>query len=179
MMADNPMRSLRISKVTLNFGAGKNPQLLERGVLLLEKVAGKPPVQTITQKRIPNWNLRPGLPIGAKITLRGKEAEEVLAKLLTSKHDGLLVRNFDVNGNLSFGVPEYIEISGMKYDPEIGMLGFEASVTIERAGFRIKRRRLFPKKIPTQHQVTRDEAIAFISETYGVTVHQRNTHVNE
>lgn len=179
MMAENPMRELRITKVTLNFGAGKNPQLLERGMLLLEKVAGKPPVQTITQKRIPNWNLRPGLPIGAKLTIRGKKAEEIVAKLLTAKHDGLLVRNFDTNGNLSFGVPEYIEISGMKYDPEIGMLGFEASVTIERPGFRIKRRRLFPKKIPTQHQVTKEESIAFITEKYGVTVHQRNPNVNE
>jgi large subunit ribosomal protein L5 len=164
------MRSLRISKVTLNFGAGKNPQLLERGMRLLEKVAGKPPVQTKTQKRIPNWNLRPGLPIGAKITLRGKRAEEVLATILTAKHDGLTTRNFDKNGNLSFGVPEYVEISGMKYDPEIGMLGFEASVTIERPGFRIKRRRIFPKHIPASHQVTKEESIAFVTEKYGITV---------
>ena len=171
MMSDNPMRSLRISKLTLNFGAGKNPQLLERGMLLLEKVAGVPPVQTKTQKRIPNWNLRPGLPIGAKITVRGKRAEELLAKLLTAKHEGLSVRNFDENGNLSFGVPEYIEISGMKYDPEIGMLGFEASVTIERPGYRIKRRRLFPRKIPTQHQVTKEDSIAFVTEKYGIAVH--------
>ena len=170
-MTENPMRALRISKITLNFGAGKNPQLLERGMLLLEKVAGKPPVQTKTQKRIPNWNLRPGLPIGAKITLRGKKAEDVLRTLLTAKHDGLSTRNFDANGNVSFGIPEYIEISGMKYDPEIGMLGFEVSVTIERPGFRIKRRRLFPTGIPTTHQVTKDESIAFMTETYGITVH--------
>lgn len=166
----NPMRELRVTKVTLNFGAGKNPQLLERGMLLLEKVSGKAPLQTITQKRIPNWNLRPGLPIGAKITLRGKEAQELLKLLLTAKHDGLSARNFDVNGNVSFGVPEYIEIDGMKYDPDIGMLGFEAAVTIERPGFRIKKRRLFPKKIPASHQVTKSEAIAFMTENYGITV---------
>lgn len=166
----NPMRELRITKVTLNFGAGKNPQLLERGMLLLEKVSGKAPLQTITQKRIPNWNLRPGLPIGAKITLRGKAAQELLKLLLTAKHDGLLARNFDANGNVSFGVPEYIEIDGMKYDPDIGMLGFEAAVTIERPGFRIKKRRLFTKKIPASHQVTKSEAIAFMTENYGITV---------
>lgn len=166
----NPMRALHISKLTLNFGAGKNPQLLERGMLLLEKVAGKPPVQTVTQKRIPNWNLRPGLPIGGKITLRGKQAQELLATVLTAKHDGLSARNFDNNGNVAFGVPEYIEISGMKYDPDIGMLGFEVAVTIERPGYRIKKRRLFPKKIPASHQVTKEDSIAFMTENYGITV---------
>lgn len=169
----NPMRNLRVTKVTLNFGAGKNPQLLERGMLLLEKVAGRAPVQTVTQKRIPNWNLRPGLPIGAKITLRGSQAHSVLKQVLSAKHDGLKESNFDSQGNLSFGVPEYIEISGMKYDPEIGMLGFEVSVTVERAGFRIKRRRMFTKKIPPSHQVTKQESIVFMTEQYGITVQER------
>lgn len=170
MAGENPMRALRIAKVTLNFGAGKNAQLLERGVKLLEKVAGKPPVQTITHKRIPNWDLRPGLPIGAKLTLRGAEAEKIVGQLLTAKEMRLSPHNFDASGNVAFGVPEYIEITGMKYDPDIGMLGFEVAVTIERPGFRIKRRRLHAKKIPPAHRVTKDESIAFMTAKYGITV---------
>ena len=167
---DNPMRKLRISKVTLNFGAGKNQQLLEKGVKLLKKVSGVDPVTTVTQKRIPNWDLRPGLAIGAKITLRGKKAEDVMRQALTAKEDGLTEKNFDNYGNVSFGVPEYIEIEGVKYDPEIGILGFEISATIERPGFRISKRRLRAHKVPQKHRVTKEESISFIKEKFGVNV---------
>ena len=166
----NPMRNLRISKVTLNFGAGKNQQLLEKGVKLLKKVSGVDPVTTVTQKRIPNWDLRPGLAIGAKITLRGKRAEEVLVQVLTAKEDGLTMKNFDNYGNLSFGVPEYIEMQGIKYDPEIGILGFEVSATIERPGFRITKRRIRTAKVPQKHRVTKEESVKFISEKFGVKI---------
>ncbi len=166
----NFMRSLRLTKVTLNFGAGKNLQLLERGMLLLKKITGKDPVQTITQKRIPSWSLRPGLPIGAKITLRGEEAEKVLKQLLTAKENVLKKSNFDDEGNFSFGIHEYIEIQGIKYDPDIGMLGLEVAVTIERPGFRIKKRRMKRRKVPKKHRVSKEEAINFVKEKFGVEV---------
>ncbi len=167
---ENPMRELRLTKITLNFGAGKNPQLLERGVLLLKKITGKDPVQTITQKRIPSWSLRPGLPIGAKITLRGEEAEKILKQLLTAKENRLKESNFDNEGNFSFGIHEYIEIQGIKYDPDIGMLGLEVAATIERPGFRIKKRRMKKRKVPKKHRVTKEEAINFVKQKFGVEI---------
>ena len=166
----NPMRNLRIAKVTLNFGAGKNPQLLEKGSLLLERIAGKAPVQVVTQKRVPNWGLRPGLPIGAKITVRGAKADEIIRSALTAKEQTLTERNFDKEGNVAFGIPEYIEISGMKYDPDIGMLGFQLTITLERAGYRIKTRRLRPARVPHRHRVTKEEAMAFMKERFGVSI---------
>jgi len=166
----NPMRELRVTKVTLNFGAGKDQQLLEKGTKLLEKVAGKPPLQVKTSKRIPGWGLRPGLPIGAKITIRGKAAEDLIKKTLTAKENRLSKKNFDNNGNLAFGIPEYIEISGMKYDPDIGMLGFEIAITIERPGYRVKNRRLKTGSISKKHRVTKEDSIEFMKEKFGVKI---------
>lgn len=64
----NPMRNIRIEKVTLNIGAGKDQNKLDKARLLLKAITGIEPVKTVTQKRIPGWGLRPGLPIGCKIT---------------------------------------------------------------------------------------------------------------
>jgi len=81
----NPMRNIRIEKITLNVGAGKEQTRLEKGVLLLKGLTGINPVKTFTNKRIPSWGLRPGLPIGCKLTLRKKKAEEILKRLLEAK----------------------------------------------------------------------------------------------
>jgi len=66
----NPMKVIRIEKITLNIGAGKDQNRLDKAKILLKHVTGIEPVKTVTKKRIPNWGLRPGLPIGCKITLR-------------------------------------------------------------------------------------------------------------
>ena len=165
-----PMRNLKVSKVTLNFGAGKDQQLLEKGTRLLEKVSGRLPVQIKTQKRIPGWGLRPGLPIGAKITIRGKQASEIIKRTLTAKENRLTLKNFDDNGNVSYGIPEYIEMSGMKYDPDIGMLGFEVAITIERPGYRIKKRRLRTSKPSKSHRISKEEAVEYMQKEYGVKI---------
>lgn len=111
-LATHPMRTVRVEKLTLNIGAGKDAQLLNKGVKLLEAITGIPPVKTVTQKRIPGWGLRPGLPIGCKITLRREAAEQLIPRLLASREHLLSERNYDVNGNVSFGIPEYIDIEG-------------------------------------------------------------------
>ena len=55
---ENSMRQLRVAKVTLNIGAGKSTEKLEKGLKLLKAVTGIPPVKTFTNKRIPSWGLR-------------------------------------------------------------------------------------------------------------------------
>jgi large subunit ribosomal protein L5 len=166
----NIMRQLRIEKVTLNIGAGKDPQRLEKGVALIKAITGIEPVKTVTSKRIPNWGLRPGLPIGCKLTLRKQPAMELLKRLLQAKENKLRPSQFDDGGNISFGIHEYIDIPGVKYDPKIGIIGLEVCVTLERPGYRIKRRRLEPKKIPRSHVVTRQEAIDYMHKNFQVTV---------
>ncbi len=166
----NPMRTLRIEKLTLNIGAGKDTQKLEKGVALIKAITGIDPVKTVTQKRIPNWGLRPGLPIGCKLTLRKKPAQELLSRLLQAKENKLKPQQFDAGGNISFGIPEYIDIPGVNYDPKIGIIGLEVCVTLERPGYRIKRRRMRQRKIPRKHLVTKEEAIDFLSKQFNVKV---------
>ena len=57
----NAMRQIGVEKVTLNIGAGKDQGKLEKGIKLIQTIAGHAPVKTFTKKRIQEWGLRPGL----------------------------------------------------------------------------------------------------------------------
>lgn len=163
-------KQIKMEKLTLNIGAGKNTALLEKGVKLLKTISSVDPVKTITQKRIPGWGLRPGLPIGCKVTLRKKAAEEVLKKLLVAKNFVLKESQFDDNGNVAFGIHEYIDIPSVKYDPDIGIIGLEVCITLERPGFRIKKRKIQQKKIPNRHKITKQDAIEYMKNAFSVKV---------
>ena len=165
----NPMRELRVSKVTLNIGAGKNEDLLKKGLKLFQKIVPLKPVKTATKKRIPGWSLRPGLEIGVKVTVR-KGAEALLKRLLVAKENTLKASNFDPRGNFAFGIPEYIEIEGLEYDPELKIIGLEVAVTVERPGYRIKHRRIKQTKVGKKHLISREESIDFVREKFGVTI---------
>ena len=160
MSETNPMIGIKISKITLNIGAGKSEDLLKKGLILLQKLTPVKPVKTLTSRRIPGWGLRPGLAIGAKVTVRA-ETEKLLKRLLVAKENILLEKNFDNNGNFSFGVPEYIDIEGLEYDPDLKIIGLEAAVTLERPGFRVKHRRN-KSKIGKSHKITKNQAIEFV-----------------
>src|SRR3990167_3380364 len=125
----NKMKEIRIAKVTLNIGTGGPGERLEKGLKLLNKISDMKPVPTTTQKRIPTWDIRPGLQIGCKVTIRGKKAEELLGRLLKSNVDNITSLKFDSSGNFSFGVPEYIDIQGIEYDASIGIIGLDVAVT--------------------------------------------------
>lgn len=167
---ENVMRQLRVTKVTLNIGAGKSAEKLEKGLKLLKAITGIAPIKTFTNKRIPNWGLRPGLPIGCKLTLRKAGSVELLRRLIQSRDSKLVESQFDDEGNVSFGIPEYIDIPGVNYDPAIGIMGLEVCVTLERPGFRIKRRKVMKRKIPARHRISKQEAIEFMKGKFGVTV---------
>lgn len=164
------MRTIRIEKVTLNIGAGKDQTKLEKGIKLLKNITGINPIKTFTNKRIPDWGIRPGLPIGCKITLRKEKAIELLRRLLAAKDNKLKASQFDEKGNIAFGIKEYIDIPGVKYDHEIGVMGLEVCVTLERPGFRIKRRRVCKRKIHKKHMITKQEAFDFMKQKFSVEV---------
>ena len=71
---------------------------------------------------------------------------------------------------MSFGIPEYIDIPGVEYDPIVGIIGLEAAITIERLGYRIKRRRIRTKKIAFSHLLRREEAQEFIKNKFEVKI---------
>jgi large subunit ribosomal protein L5 len=166
----NIMRNIRIEKVTLNIGAGKDQKKLDNGFKLLKTISGANPVKTFTNKRIPNWGLRPGLPIGCKVTLRKEMAKSVLKRLVEAKDKLLKETQFDESGNVAFGIHEYIDIPGVKYDPDMGIMGLEACITLERPGFRIKKRSRLNKMVPKKHAITKKEAIEFMKKEYGINV---------
>jgi large subunit ribosomal protein L5 len=166
----NPMKSIRVEKITLNIGVGKDQTRLEKSLALLSAIANATPIKTITNKRIQEWGLRPGLPIGCKVTLRKDKAVKLLPRLLDAVDNKLREKQFDDDGNIAFGVHEYIEIPGVRYDPKIGIIGLEVCITLERPGYRIKRRRLLVKKIPQRHRISKQEAIEFMSKHFNTKV---------
>lgn len=166
----NKMKEIRIEKVTLNIGAGKDQSKLKKGLTLLNNITGTKPVQTYTQKRIQEWGLRPGLPIGCKVTLRKEKAIEVLKRLIDAKSKIINDSQFDDNGNISFGISEYIDIEGVKYDPKIGIMGLEVCVTLERPGFRIKKRRVMKRKVSKNHRIRKEEAIEFMKNNFDIKI---------
>ncbi|MGV8141626.1 MAG: 50S ribosomal protein L5 [Candidatus Woesearchaeota archaeon] len=166
MAKNNPMRNIKVQKLTLNIGTGKDQVALEKAQKLLNAISGVTSVRTVTQKRIAAWGLRPGLPIGVKVTLRKKQALELIPKLLYAKDNKLAQNNFDDNGNVSFGIREYIDIRDVRYDPEIGSMGLQCSITLERPGTRIKNRKILKRTIPIHHRVSKEDAVKFMEQTF-------------
>ena len=166
----NKMEEIQIAKVTLNIGTGGPGEPLDKAMKLLKNLTAMKPVETSSNKRIPTWGVRPGLKIGCKITLRNKKAEAILKRLFEAKGNHLESRNFDNNGNFSFGIGEYLDIPGAEYDPSVGIIGLEAAVTLERPGYRITRRRIKQGKLPHRSRIKKEEAMQFISSKYSISV---------
>lgn len=165
----NVMKNIKIEKLTLNIGTGKDQTKLEKGIKLIKNITGLNPVKTFSKKRIPEWGIRPGLPIGCKITLRSKKANGLLAVLLKAK-DNKLRKGCFGNGAISFGIHEYIDVPSVGYDPEIGVMGLQICVTLERPGFRIKKRKIAKKRIPTSQKIKTEDAIIFMKEKFNVDI---------
>ncbi len=164
------MKQISVEKVTLNIGAGKDQAKLEKGIKLINSITGYKPVKTFTKKRIQEWGLRPGLPIGCKLTLRKKVALDLLKRLLEAKDNTLQVSNLDGEGNISFGINEYIDVPGAKYDPDIGIMGFQVCITLRRKGFRVKRRAIKRRAIPSKHRIKKDDAIDFMKTAFNLKI---------
>jgi len=162
------MREIKIEKVVLNIGVGEGGDRLATAERVLQEIAGQKPTRTLAKKTIRDWGIKRGAPIGCKVTLRGRRAEELLDKLLEAVGRKLKKNSFNGHGNFSFGIKEHIDIPGCKYDPRVGMWGMDVSVSLARAGYRIKYRRRARKKIPRSHAITRDEAMEFIKNKFGV-----------
>ena len=163
---ENPMREIVIDKVTVNMGIGEPGEPLEKAKKLLEALTENTVIETKARDRNPTFKLRKGMPIGVKTTLRGEKAVEFITKALAAKKKVLSESNFDNRGNFSFGIKEYIDFPGAKYDPTIGMLGFDVCVTLIRKGERVKRRTLKTTKVGRKHILTKEEGIQFAKSRF-------------
>ena len=164
----NVMKTLSLEKVTVNICVGNDKQGMVKADKLLRKLTNKTPVKNSAKKRIAAYTIRPGLPIGYKVTLRGDDANKFLQWVLDSKGKKFKSSSIDKNGNFSIGFHEYLDLNGMKYDADIGIMGFEVMVTFVRPGFRIKSRLLQKAKVPQRHRVTKQEVVDYMKENFKV-----------
>lgn len=165
----NPMREIRLEKVTLNIGAGEAGTKLETAKRLIEKLSGTKIVVTSTHKRS-TFGVAKNRPIGVKVTMRGEKARAFLINAMKANENMLRPTQFDKHGNFSLGVKEYIDLPGVKYDPEIGIMGFDVCVTITRAGYRVSRKKIRPSKIGKSHRITPEEAKEWVKKEFGVKI---------
>jgi large subunit ribosomal protein L5 len=166
----NPMTQPQIEKVTVNIGVGEAGERLKKAESVLENITHHKPVQTLSTITNREFGLRKRMPIGCKVTLRGDEAHDFLKKAWDTRENRIADYAFDEQGNLSFGIPDHTLFKDQKYNPDIGIFGMDVCITIEKPGYRIKRRRIQQRKIPNTHQVSKEEAMNFISKTFNVEV---------
>lgn len=158
----NKMREIKIEKVVLSMsGTGEN---LEKGVKLLSLITGRKPSKRRSHKRIPAFGVRPKLEVGAMVTLR-ENFDDLIRRMLATK-DNTLKRSQIKENSFSFGVKEYIEIPGIEYQRDIGIMGFDVSVAFQRAGRRVKLKKIKEGKVPKRNDVTKEEIIKFMEDKF-------------
>ena len=167
---ENSMKKIFLAKVVLNMGVGKSGEPIEIGKKTLTQITGKKPNTRNAKKSQRDWGVRKGEPIGVAVTVRNDDAKELLKRLLVAKDNQINKRALDNEGNLSFGIKEHIDIPGIKYDPQIGILGLEVSISLARSGFSIKLRSKQKSKIGKNHRITQDDTIKFLTEEFGVQI---------
>lgn len=165
-----PMLKPKIRKVTVNIAVGQSGEPLEKAAQVLEQLTGRKPVKRKAKQTIRDFGIREGEPISCVVTLRKEKAIEFLTKTLQAVDNKIPRKHFDNNGNFSFGIREHIEIPGTKYTPELGIFGMDISVTLGRAGYRVKERRRTRSTIGISHLLTPEEAIVFIKDTLAVEI---------
>ena len=135
----NIMQVPRLDKIVINMGVGKatqQPSLIEGAVRDLEVIAGQKPVVTRARRSIAGFKLREGMPIGAKVTLRGDRAWEFLDRLIAlaipriRDFRGLSPTSFDGRGNYTFGVTEQLIFPEIDYDRVDTVRGMDITIGI-------------------------------------------------
>ena len=167
---DNPMKEIFVDKVTVNIGVGESGIELEKAVKILALVTKKPVVKTVCKVKLPTWGIRPGLPIGCKAILRDQDALDFITLTLKAKKNKIKRKSFSVDGNFSYGIHEYLDVPGIKYDPDIGIRGFDITVNLKRRGYRVKLRKYNNSKIGKNQKITKEDAIKFAQEKLKVVV---------
>ncbi len=167
---ENPMRTIKLAKVTVHMGVGKSGEMLEKAKKIITELTGQKPCTKQAKMTIKEFGIREGEPISCLTTLRGERAATFLKRALDAVNNSIKRSSFDENGNFAFGIKEHIEIPGTKYVPELGIIGMDVVATLERPGFRVKRRRIRPSKIGKSQRVTREDAIKFVTDNFGVQI---------
>jgi len=121
----NPMEVPKLAKITVNMGLGEakdNPKMMETAVDEIALITGQRPVITKAKKSIANFKVRQGMPVGAKVTLRGNNMYEFADKFFNialprvRDFKGVSKNSFDGRGNYSLGIKEQLIFPEINYD---------------------------------------------------------------
>ncbi len=166
----NPMQSPRIGKVVVNISVGKSGEPLQKAVRILEQLTGQKPSTRKAKKTIRDWGVSRKESIACLVTLRGERATNFLKRAFDAIGRKLTASHFDRNGNFSYGIREHIDIPGTRYDPELGIVGMDVCVSMEKAGYDVKRRRRAPSPVGRRQRLTPEESMAYVREAFGVEI---------
>ena len=134
----NPMQVPKITKITVNMGVGEavaDKKAMDGAVSDLTAPTGQKPVVTKSRKAIAAFKLRAGVPVGARVTLRGARMYEFLDRLINvampriRDFRGVSARSFDGRGNYTFGVKEQIIFPEIAYDQVDAIRGMDITIT--------------------------------------------------
>ena len=121
----NAMEVPKLEKVTINMGLGEakeNAKIMESAVEELALITGQRPVVTKAKKSIANFKVRQGMPVGAKVTLRGENMYTFVDKFINialprvRDFKGVSKNSFDGRGNYSMGIKEQLIFPEINYD---------------------------------------------------------------
>ncbi len=132
------MQAPRVSKITLNMGVGEaktDAKALDSAIEELTTIAGQRAQVRRARKSIAGFKIRAGMPIGARVTLRGARMYEFLDRLVSialpriRDFRGLSPRSFDGRGNYSIGIREQIIFPEISYDDVSAIRGLDVTIT--------------------------------------------------
>ncbi len=133
----NRMEIPRLEKIVVNIGLGEaiaNAKALDAAVGDLAQITGQKPIVTRAKRSIAQFRLRTGMPIGAKVTLRGQRMYDFLERTLRMAlprirdFRGIATRSFDGRGNFSLGLREQLVYPEIDYDKIDRLRGLEISI---------------------------------------------------
>lgn len=131
---ENPMEVPRLEKIVINVGLGSakdEPKLLDSVVAEIARIAGQQPIVTRARKSVANFNLREGMPVGVKVTLRGARMYHFMDRYISTAiprvrdFRGLNSRAFDGRGNFTVGVREQMIFPEIEYDDIVRVHGMD------------------------------------------------------
>jgi large subunit ribosomal protein L5 len=131
-----------LQKITLNMGVGEaktDAKVLDSAIDELTTIAGQRAQVRLARKSIASFKLREGMPVGARVTLRGARMWEFLDRLVSialpriRDFRGLSPRSFDGRGNYSIGIREQIIFPEIDYDQIAGIRGLDVAITTTAA----------------------------------------------
>jgi len=165
---ENPMKRPRVAKVVINISVGKSGEPLQRAMRVLEDLTEHKSCQRKAKRSIRDFGISRKEPISCIVTLRGLDAISFLKRALVAVNNQISYSSFDRQGNFAFGIREHIDIPGTSYVPELGIVGMDICVSLEKPGYSVKRRRIKQSNIGDEQIVTPEEGRYFVKDFFGV-----------